>query len=385
MKKVLGIIALLLISCYSYATHEVGGYISLKCMGGYTYQATITTYTNTYLTTADRDTMRIWWGDGQYDVLTRVNGPIDANGFPGGEPICNYDFSQTPPQVLEDARKINIYIGTHTYTGPANYKLWMDDPDRMAYIDNITNSVNVDFYLQTILCISPFTGCVNTPLITNEPVCQYGCTGQCYTYNPGAYIPQPPSDGDDSIEYVLGNSLVLGDQVAPGYVIPPGTTLDPHTGTLQWCSTQQGKWNFVILMVTWCRTYIDGAKLILPVDTEELELEVIINTACNPPKVSSVDTCVVAGGTANLTFSANNGNSGHLIYITDAGEPFSLSPPAILTHYNPGFSVAPQFDWQTNCPEVRDNPYEVVIEATEKIAQGSGFPPDTAYYRAYGT
>ncbi len=389
MKRIFGIIGFLFLYCFSYATHQVGGYISFKCLGGTTYQATITSYTNTYLTTADRDTMRIWWGDGTSEVLTRINGPIYAGDpVPNGEPICNYDFNTDPPTPLEDARKINIYVGTHTYPGPGTYRSWMDDPDRMAYINNINGSVSVDYLMYNSLTISPFnSGCVNTPLIVNAPVCQYGCTGVCYTYNPGAYIPTPPADPNDSIVYAMGISLSLGFQPAGNYY-NPGATVGRLTGTLTWCNPSEGKWNFVILMITMHRTYVDGTKLIVPIDTAELELEVIINSNCNyNPTITSKDTCVEAGGKVTINYTARDkNNNGKDIYITDAGEPFSLTPPAVLSNYFPPAPLLfPKLTWNTNCPEVRANPYEVVIRATEKIP-GGGFPiPDTNYFSAYGT
>ncbi len=372
VRKLLGIFIFIFTGFQSYATHQVGGYISYKCLGGYTYQVTITDYTNTSNTTADRDTMRIWWGDGHYSLLTRLNGPTgianvsypNGDPYPNGEPICNYNFSVYPPAPLVDARKINIYQGTWTYDGPGTYHLWMDDPDRMANINNVTGSVNVDFYLFTTIVANEFTsGCVNSPVIANAPVCQYACAGECYTYNPGAYIPTPPSDANDSIVYSLGHSLALNPlnlqpEVCPGnnLIVPIGTTVevDQHTGTLKWCNAQAGIWNFVILMTTMRRTYsiigTDTTREIVPVDTVELELEVIVNGSCafNPPSITSKDTCVVAGGDVQIKYTANAGANNLQLYITDAGEPFSLSPPAVLTGYAPPRSAMnPVFNWTT--------------------------------------
>jgi gliding motility-associated-like protein len=398
VKKISGVFGLLLWSCFSYATHQVGGYISFQCLGGYTYQATITDYTNTYSTSADRDTMRIWWDDGSSSLLTRQNGYTgeelfgNGDGTPNGVPICNYRFDATPPIPLNGARKINIYQGVHTYVGPGSYRLWMDDPDRMAYIDNIAGSVGVVYYMYSTLIINPYVpndGCVNSPLVTNPPVCQNGCVGQCYTYNPGAYIPNLSPNEDDSITYSIGNSLTISNsnpsqwQVAPGYY-NEGATVDPITGTLTWCKPDTpGIYNFVILMTTLRRITVEGEKTIVPVDTTELELEVVIEGNCNPPVVTSKDTCVVAGGDVTIDYKATD--DGHLLYITDAGEPFELSPPATLTNIASNFTVTPVFNWLTNCNEVRENPYEVVITATEKVLLGNGYNTDTAYYRGYGT
>jgi len=396
VKRILGIIIFLFSSSFSYATHQVGGYISFKCLGGYTYQVTITNYTNTYLTSADRDGIRVYWGDGQSDSLTRLNGPtgISTASYPGGDPtpngvpICNYDFNTSPPTPLNGARKINVYQGIHTYQGPGNYHVYMYDPDRMAYVNNITNSVDVIYYMYSTLIITPYAGCINSPVITNPPVCQYGCTGLCYTYNPGAYIPDIPPGSDDSISYSLGSSLTFnpnsqtGEEVAQGYY-NPGATIDPVRGTLTWCNPSTGIWNFVILMTTYKRIYIDSVKTIVPADTVELELEVVIQGSCANPTVTSKDTCVVAGGDVSITYTATVGNQGPL-YVTAAGEPFSLSPAATFSNNSPAKTVEPVFQWLTNCNEIRENPYEVVVKATEKTSLG-GIPPDTAFSSAYGT
>ncbi len=74
-------------------------------------------------------------------------------------------------------------------------------------------------YIQQLLLIPLPRGPINSQLITNPPVCQYGCTGACYTYNPGAYIPNIPVGADDSISYSMGSSLTLNG-IAPGSYNP---------------------------------------------------------------------------------------------------------------------------------------------------------------------
>jgi len=404
VRKILGTVFFFFLSCFSYATHQVGGYIDYKWLGGYTYQITLYDYTNTFPSgVADRDTMRIWFDDNNanisFAVLTRMNGlrnyllPDDPT--PNGEPLCNYDLTTTPPTPLNGARKINIYQTTYTFGGPGNYHMWMDDQDRMANIINMTGSVGIDYYMYNTLTITPDIGTnyqVNSPLVTNPPVCQYGCTNECYTYNPGAYIPNLPPGADDSISYALGNSLMLNPndplvpELATGYNIPPGVSINDTTGTLKWCNpTQDGIFNFVILMITYQRTYssLGGltVKNIEPIDTTELELEVTIKTDCSNPKVNSIDTCVVAGSSIALQFVADP--AGLPLYISGAGEPFSESPPATLTTSGGPFlsPVPTTLNWTTTCNEVRENPYEAVIKATNKTTYGG----DSTLYSGYGT
>lgn len=402
MRKILGIVIFLLLSGFISATHQVSGYISFKWLGGFKYQITIYDYTNAYpyLLVADRDTMRIHFGDSTNSsaLLTRANGapscliPGDPN--PNGEPLCNWDYSKsaTCPTALNGARKVNIYQTTHTYPGPGTYRIWMDDPDRMANINNITNSVEVDYYMYSSITIPPDTAnSLSAPVITNAPVCQYGCVGACYTYNPGAYIPNIAPGTDDSIGYALGNCLMLNPSdpskplKATGYY-NPGATIDA-TGTLHWCNTDTGIWNFAILMTTYAKvaTIFLGDTVIAmkAIDTVEMEVEVIINSTCYTPTVTVSDTCVEAGDTASMTYTATVKGSSPL-YVSALGEPFSESPPAILTHYTPpATTLHPVLKWATNCSEVRKSPYQVLVKATEKIPEG-GNPPDTVFYSGYG-
>lgn len=401
MKKILGILISLFLCIVSNATHQVGGYIAAKWMGGYTYQITIYDYTNTfpYGYAADRDTMRLWILDGGLKsfLLPRINGRsnylLPEDPTPNGEPLCNYNFDSSPPLPYNGGRKLNIYRYTYTFLGPGNYRVWMDDPDRMANINNIVGSVGVYYYMYCSITVPPTGNTISSPLIANTPVCQYGCVGGCYTYNPGAYVPDLPPGVADSIGYSLGPCLELvnsNDQlsvgVATGYYNPGATIND--SGTLKWCPDKMsdtGRWNFAIIMVTYQRIYFPfaGNYRMIPVDTTELELEVVINSQCFIPKVTSIDTCVTAGDTLSITYTASTGNLSPL-YITGSGQPFLESPPATLSNTTPPLHIMhPVFNWQTTCDEVSNNPYEVVITATERVIQTG--TDDSAFYSGYGT
>jgi gliding motility-associated-like protein len=406
VKKIFAIFIFLCLSIFSYATHQVAGYIAIKWLTKFEYQITVYDYTNCYPAfpyVADRDTMRIHFGDGTSRLLTRINGqpnclvPGDPN--PTGEPLCNWDYNPDSacPRPLNGARKVNIYQTTYTYPGPGAYHIWIDDQDRMSNINNITYSVGVDYYMYSSLVIPPVdsTYYINSPLVSNPPVCQYGCVGSlCYTYNPGAYIPNLRPGTDDSIGYSLGKCLMLNlskqtPETATGYY-NPGATIDT-TGTLRWCNmspSDTGIWNFAILMTVYEKVpqILAGDTIITmqSMDTVELEVEVVINSICYSPTVTSKDTCVEAGDKVAITYTATVPSNTPL-YVSGSGQPFSESPPATLTGYTPpAKTLHPVFNWLTTCNEVRESPYEVVIKATEKIPQG-GNPPDTIFYSGYGT
>ena len=67
------------------ATHNRAGEITYSQIGPLTIRATVTTYTKASSQGADRDSVLLAWGDGQSDIVFRVNG--------NGEPIEGEDLS----------------------------------------------------------------------------------------------------------------------------------------------------------------------------------------------------------------------------------------------------------------------------------------------------
>lgn len=375
MKKLLRILSFILLPLFAEATHEVSGYISFKHISGTTYAVTIVTHTNGAPITdpndgcntqADRDTMRIYYGDGTSELLVRTNGPTDYAGYPGGTSEC-------------DCRKINIYQGNpagHTFPGAGAYHMWMDDADRMYNIVNIPSSGGDDFYLFTTLIVDPFAGdSVQTPVITNPLVCEYACTGECYYYNLGAYSPQ-----GDSIAYSLGNCLVYNGVKAPGYFIPPGATINPATGTLSWCNpTTDGIYNFSIRISSFKHIIIPGQPSTWRrEDTMDVELEIIVNSSCDcttPTIKGPTDTCVIAGSLISFNYIASDTsgtNSSNQLSMTATGEPFTESPASTFTGNVNGNPLKYLFKWQTNCSEVRNAPYTVTVKAVNPCTNNSG-------------
>ncbi|MEO1438601.1 MAG: gliding motility-associated C-terminal domain-containing protein, partial [Bacteroidota bacterium] len=142
------------------ATHNRAGEITYEQIGPLTFRATITTYTKTTSVPADRDSLEICWGDGSCEFVLRVNGPLDPNGVPQGDPLPNNI-------------KFNQYIATHTYPARAMYTISMTDPNRNGDILNVNppNSDQVPFHLATELFIlnPQFQGTNSTPTLLQPP------------------------------------------------------------------------------------------------------------------------------------------------------------------------------------------------------------------------
>ena len=143
------------------ATHNRAGEIIIRHIDGVTIEATIITYTKASSVAADRDSLTICWGDGDCELVSRSNGPTDANGQHQGE-------------IRPNDIKYNLYIATHTYPGPDRYKISMTDPNRNGGIWNVNppGSENVQFHLQTVYTfLSPqFQGTNDTPILLQPPI-----------------------------------------------------------------------------------------------------------------------------------------------------------------------------------------------------------------------
>jgi hypothetical protein len=259
VRKLLWILTLLSMPFFSEASQQVSGYISLKCLGGYTYQATIIDYvignpensTTCDTAYAKQDSIHVYWGDGTSTWAYPSNG--------NGDSVC-------------DCRKEYIYLGTHAYVGPGAYRISFEAGPRVANIVNMTNSAAQDMVIYNTLIISPYVGCDSImPVILNAPVCSYGCPENCYNFNLAAYSP-----GGDSIAYSLGKCLT-----DTGYFIPSNATINRTTGQLTWCNPDTlGIYNFAILITTYKNVIIDSVTATIPIDTEEVELEMTVESNC---------------------------------------------------------------------------------------------------------
>lgn len=361
MKRLL----LLLLAIFSwsavFATHNRAGEITYRCPdpvnAPYTFEITVTTYTKAS-SQADRCDLTVFFGDGDSAIFLRNNGIQDANQ-------CSPPATIGQPIGFLLDTKYNTYVGYHTYPGPGSYWISMLDPNRNAGIENIPNSVNVPFYIRTLLVINPFMGVNNSPVLVNPPI-DFACEGQCFVHNPGAV----DADGD-SIAYELVASLGDQGQPVPGYTTPPtnggGTnSLDPYTGDYVWCSpgpgTQGTEWNIAILIKEYRKVnnqyYLIGSVL--------RDMQITVKQCNNQaPVIANInDTCVIAGDTVSFAVTASDVNTGQTVSLTATGGPFLSSPQATFTSVTANPATG-NFTWTPGCNQIRVQPYQVTFKAED--------------------
>ncbi len=336
MKKFL-LYILLIITQVSLATHNRAGEITYRHISGTTYEVTITTYTKIGPNIlADRDELEIQWGDGTSSVLPRV---------------AKVDFG---------TYRHNTYIGRHTYAGPGEYELVMQDPNRNQGVENIPESVNVVFAIKTKLKISPTQGNNSTPILLNKPL-DYAAVGHIFIHNPAAYDP----DGD-SLSYKLTTCLGYDGQPIPNYSLPEAAhsiTVNPYTGDLIWdYPIKAGIYNVAMFIEEWRH----GIKLGQVLRDMQIEVK---NTDNNPPVIAPLqDTCIMATDTLKFDVIATDSEDPYLSLtatgidreeITETGNP-SFGNQESHTGY-----IKKTFQWIPTCDNIRKQPYNLVLKAED--------------------
>jgi gliding motility-associated-like protein len=326
---------------YSYATHQRAAEIFFHHLSGLTYQITLISYTFTPSpANAYRDYLTIQWGDGSSSQIPRVEETNLANEI-----------------------TYNRYLGEHTFTGPGDFIISCEDPNRNGGIINIPNSINTPLYIYSELIISPFAGQYdNSPILLIPPV-DNGCVNEPFYHNPGAYDP----DGD-SLSYRLVPCRGAGGMVIPGYTLPATAPpniihIDSITGDFLWSNPpEQGEYNIAILVEEWR----NGVKI----GSVERDMQIII-VPCNnqPPVIEPVkDTCVEAGTTLTFPVKAYDPPDSTALTLTGTGQPFILSNNPATIYPNPASGtglVTATFTWPTLCGHVKKQPYRVFFRAED--------------------
>lgn len=319
------------------ATHQRAGEISFEHVAGLTYRFTIVTYTYTP-SPADREELEINWGDATSSMVARVR---KVN--------------------LDNDISVNTYITEHTYPSTGTYAITLEDPNRNAGIVNIPNSVNIPFFLETILIINPFLGSNSSPQLLNPPI-DDGCVGAVYYHNPGAY----DTDGD-SLSYSLVSCRGFDGEVIPGYSLPSAShsiSIDPVTGDLIWDSPlMQGEYNIAILIQEWRHGVLIGSMV------RDMQINIV---ACNndPPVITTIDdTCVTAGESLDFLVRATDVNSTSVMLSATGGVFHLATSPARFGLFHGAPPISGTFHWDTECAHVRRTAYNVLFKVVDNGPQ----------------
>ncbi len=347
------ILLLVFLSFNASATHYRAGELTFRQLGYLSYEVTVTTYTTPLANgePPDADSLPVDWGDGTTTNAARLPNPV----------FVNADY------------KINVYRTQHTYAGPLPYYLIsVEDPNRIAGIINMNNSVGTLFYIEDTLRIynPSFIGGNSSPILLAPPI-DYANLNDTFFHNPGAFDPDGDSLTFELVPPLLGTSSPVSlyrypDEISPG--IDNSFTIDFFTGEITWAVPKEaGIYNIAILV----REYREGTLL----STVLRDMQIIVRDQNNdPPMFAEIrDTCVVAGTLLNFQVSATDPNV-QTVSLSAFGGPFQLGAadnPAdfVGNTGNPAFGT---FQWQTTCNHIRRDPYQVIFRAIDNYVAPGG-------------
>lgn len=352
MKKFLFFLLFAIIAQAGFATHNRAGEITYRHINGFTYEVTITTYTKSSVP-ADRCELVLNWGDNEpEETLLRSNGSTGQD--------C--PLPATIGELLGNNIRKNVYIGQHTYQAPGVYLLSFEDPNRNIGVANIIQSVNVPFFVQSELVISPSLGGNSSPQLLNPPI-DDGCAKKIFKHNTGAF----DIDGD-SLSYLLVNCRGSGGQAITTTYDPQfvqdSLRVDPITGDLIWDVPQQiGQYNFAI-QINEFRKDASGQYVRIGFVTRDLQVD-IKGCVNNPPVIQPVGPfCVEAGQTLNFNVVATDPDDDAMV-MTAVGGPFNVVNPANPFGATGSSPLTGTFSWGTACNHVRKQPYYVTFEVID--------------------
>ncbi len=383
------------------ASHNIAGEITYTYVSGNTVEITLTTYTDPSAASVDRcvANLEIWPSvpnvqNGPLDTILdipRSNGPLNIDPQFPATVTCP---GQAMGEYIVGTIKKNVYKTTYTFNGPGKYLVRYYDQARVDFVNNITNSGNQAFFIESTILLAPIIGEENSPQFLNHPI-DFACIDRIWTHNPGGYDPDP----QDVLVYTLVECRQYDPPSIPVPIITtnfqfPGQysnngpmTMDPTTGLITWNTPQVAGWYNLAYKVEEFRNgqligeiWRDMAILVKECDN-------------NPPVIETItDTCIYAGDTLrfdivsydpdnnppridSLYFYLNNNN------INNNGPFVVQNNPATITYTNPigpipptypitpnlGDTVFGEFEWATLCEHLKPQFYQVDFYAHDNL------------------
>lgn len=265
MKKLYTLIILLCVSSFAFATHEIAGQITIKCLQGNTYEMTVVTYTRGTSTPADRCHLNFLFGDGDSAIVCRSNfengdpttDPWGANGCTGN-PNCSTihmgEWNIGSPTLQSMNLKKNVFTTTHTYPGPGVFIISVSDPLFEDIIVNLPPQQAMTLIDTNKIFNAPGFPTSNNNAVYGQVPFATATLFQPFTYNPMALDP----DGD-SLSYSL-----IPPPGTSGYVDPPASSsfgINAFTGVVTWDAPYGiGKYIFCVAISEWAMNSANGKR-----------------------------------------------------------------------------------------------------------------------------
>lgn len=330
---------------------------------------TITVYTNTASDVKFGEDGTLYFGDGTYITVPRVE--------------------NTPQPQLGPNIGIASYTVRHTYGSLDSYLISYIEPNRNGGVLNMSDSFWTTFYLETRFSLAVM-GCNYSPKLKIPPI-DRACAGVAFYHNPGAYDFNPVGPSD-SISYqkvdpYRDRGLPVAGYKEPHLVVGNSKsesggaatyTIDPVDGTMIWDAPSPsgiGEYNVAFIVIEWRK--INGVWQIIGYVRRDMQIVVFGDCENKRPfLIVPDDTCVVAGAHINKDIKGYDRNDPpnpiRLQAYSEVLEfPIAQSPARIIgdtvnyvTHLPPDSLAVITFDWNTICGHIKGQPYDVVFKVT---------------------
>ncbi len=321
---------------YTYATHNQAAYITCQHLTGFTYKISLVTYTKAD-SQADRCELTIRYNTGDSCVAIRSNGPIGNCTPPAkdGENIGNY-------------KKKNIYECIYTFPNQNIYTIYFSDPNRNADINNIPNSLQLPYYVETKLYVfDPNNFCISNSIgFANIPIDEAIVNTKYESDTPIAF-----SDGD-SLTYQLTACMVNGADI-PLYTIPNDMTINLRTGRITWLQPSQlGQWSFAVLVKKWRQNILVGTSIVDYTIT-------VVSAPYTPQNVTVNTNCIL---NTDSTYSCTiNPNDSIQILLTNPNSTINYYSEIDTNYTYTTNNDTNIFKWYPTTINARHNPYKITF------------------------
>ena len=356
MKKLLLVlVACLTFATSSFASHMMGGQITISHNSGMDYHLKYTAY---------RDMTGIPIGT----VATIYF--VDSTSGANFTLTIPYDSLVT---VLVPGVEEYVYETDVTFPNTGNWAIHYEECCRNAAILNMMLPAGESHYFYTNFMVDTLN---SSPVFLNPPIVLAQDSVPFY-YNP------LPFDADgDSIAWSLDIPLSSNGTPVAGYTLPPSDSLfpfnmDPLTGEITFLPNTLGNFQ-VSLRVKEYRNGIQIGEI-----TRDMQI-IVVPSANRPANVSvnsntfpynSKNYTIAPGAPFNITVSVID-LDGQNLRLSGAGEPLVLANnPAVFTATNAPACAGGTLSWTPTAAQARTAPYVVGIRVSEDF-NGQVFQSD---------
>ena len=276
-------------------------------------------------------------------------------------------------EIIAPGVKLNEYVTNHTYAANGSYLLSMEDPNRNPGILNIPQSVDVPFYIESMLIVGN-TSSLNNSIFTLAPNILTAVQNQVFVHTVAAWDPD-----EDNLTFELVSCRGAQGTEIPGYTLPNGLSISELSGELTWhVPTQVGEYNFAVKIKEWRNGVLVGYS------TYDFQVDVIEGPDDGGgflvydgwPTDQSGNPAMVVDANEQVEFDIGYFRYGADVELDLITESAVTSAASFSEYFTASDSVASTFNWTPSISDKRCAPYILAFRGTDTIT-GQVFYHDT--------